>query len=565
VLKRPGPRTLPKITARISRRALWCSLAAALILAAYLGYVQALKLQGISPKIQAHPTLKVITRISPNTYYETKNGPGGFEYTLLSQFANDIGAELKIETTATLANLFERVSAHKVDMASAALTPTPQRQQHFNFSEPYLHDQSIVVYRVGKLRPRNYRDLLNKDLVVISDSSHSQQLREMQQIHPDLQWRELNNVDYVDLLGRVEKGEVDYTIIDSAEFMLHRGAFPRVKRAFDFGESQAVSWMFDNSEQGKQLKMAADQFIRKIKANGMLAKLEERYFGQASHIDQVAANEFAKNIDTRLSFYINDIKQVAEDVGIDWQLLAAMSYQESGWDPLATSPTGVRGMMMLTRPTAKELGITDRLDLEQSLRGGAAYYLRLKKRLPDSIREPDRSWFALAAYNVGFGHLQDARKLATKRGLDKNSWISVKETLPLLTQPRWYRQTRHGYARGREPVNYVQQIRHYRNVLNWYTLSDSLLAEAANDDVGVLLAEFDTTNNPHAQWPPTPQIRVIPNTGQHSRSPAITSSPAINGKAISPTSSLPMSSRTLANVESDSTLAKPTGDQHGRL
>jgi len=525
---------------------LWCSLLTALILAAYLGYEHALKLQENNVQPQLQPTLKVITRISPNTYYTTKNGPGGFEYNLLSLFAQEIGAELKIETTATLGKLFEQVSAHEVDMASAALNPTQQRQQKFNFSDPYLHDQSIVVYRVGKLRPRNYRDLLNRDLVVIADSSHSQQLREIQQIHSELQWRELSNVDYVDLLGRVENGEVDYTIIDAAEFMLHRGAFPRVKRAFDFGESQAVSWMFDNSEKGEQLKIAANQFIRKIKDNGLLAKLEERYFGQASHIDQVAANEFAKNIDTRLPIYISDIKRIAEEIGIDWQLLAAMSYQESGWDPLATSPTGVRGMMMLTRPTAKELGVTDRLDIEQSLRGGAAYYLGLKKRLPESIREPDRSWFALAAYNVGFGHLQDARKLAAKRGLDKNSWVSVKQTLPLLTQPKWYRQTRYGYARGHEPVNYVQQIRHYRNVLNWYTLSDSLLAEAKNDEVGLLLAELESASNNQAQWPPAPQIRVIHNAGESIHDDALT--PSANNNQL-------QANQTLANVETNSSVS----------
>lgn len=497
LLRRPGPRSLPKISAKMRRRALLCVMSIVILLVA--NTLRHSFSNHNDTNIEQTQILKIVTRISPNTYYEGADGPGGFEYKLLSLFANEIGQQLQLETTATLNALFEKVSSEQVDFASAALTPTSQRQQHYNFSEPYLRDQPIVVYRVGKLRPRNYSDLRGKEVVVVADSSHSQQLREVQQSYPDLQWRELANVDFVDLLSRVENGDVDYTIIDSTEFMLHQGTFPHVKRAFDFGEAQSVSWMFTKTANADQLRIAANQFIQKIKTNGILAKLEERYFGQSSHIDQVAANEFSKNIDTRLTHYIDDIKQAANETGIDWQLLAAMSYQESGWDPLATSPTGVRGMMMLTLPTAKEIGVDDRLDIEQSLLGGAKYYLYLKKRLPEAILEPDRSWFALAAYNVGYGHLQDARILTRKRGKDANSWVHVKQTLPLLTEPAWYKKTRYGYARGYEPVHYVQQIRHYRNVLAWNDLATELIAE--NDDVDLLFAELEINDQHQYRWP----------------------------------------------------------------
>ena len=215
------------------------------------------------------------------------------------------------------------------------------------------------------------------------------------------------------------------------------------------------------------MRLAANDFLQRIRSDGTLAKLEERFFGQTTHVGQVAANEFAKNMRTRLPRYIDKIKHVADDLNMDWRLLAAISYQESSWNPRAISPTGVRGMMMLTLPTAREVGVANRLDIDQSLDGGARYYQHLKKRLPKRIAEPDRSWFALAAYNVGMGHLEDARLLAQKRGHDPDSWYQVKESLPLLSKPKWYKKTRYGYARGHEPVHYVQRIRHYYNVLVW--------------------------------------------------------------------------------------------------
>ena len=136
---------------------------------------------------------------------------------------------------------------------------------------------------------------------------------------------------------------------------------------------------------------------------------------------------------------------------------------------------------MLTLPTAKEVGVTDRLDPDQSLRGGAYYLNNLKSRLPKKIVEPDRTWFALAAYNVGFGHLEDARVITQKRGGDPSSWYDVKQSLPLLTQKKWYSKTRYGYARGYEPVQYVQHIRHYQNVLEWHDIARNW---QRNDDSG---------------------------------------------------------------------------------
>ena len=144
-----------------------------------------------------------------------------------------------------------------------------------------------------------------------------------------------------------------------------------------------------------------------------------------------------------------------------------MGYQESHWNPKARSYTGVRGIMMLTQNTASELGIENRLDPLQSIEGGGRYLAKLRSRIDDEVQEPDRTWMSLAAYNVGYGHLSDARKLTSQLGKNPNLWIDVKDSLPLLSQRRYYRNTRYGYARGQEPVNYVQNIRRYYDVLVW--------------------------------------------------------------------------------------------------
>ena len=144
-----------------------------------------------------------------------------------------------------------------------------------------------------------------------------------------------------------------------------------------------------------------------------------------------------------------------------------MGYQESHWNPDAVSPTGVRGIMMLTEATARQLGVEDRVDPRQSIFGGARYLRRIKRKIPERIAEPDRTWLALAAYNIGFGHLEDARILTQANGGDPDRWEDVREHLPLLADPKWHTRTRHGYARGGQPVHYVENIRYYYDVLLW--------------------------------------------------------------------------------------------------
>ncbi|MGQ0384413.1 MAG: transglycosylase SLT domain-containing protein, partial [Gammaproteobacteria bacterium] len=214
-------------------------------------------------------------------------------------------------------------------------------------------------------------------------------------------------------------------------------------------------------------------YFRELESIGLLAEILERYRRSLVRYDRVDAASFVASVRERLPQYRPWFEEAAAGSGTDWRLLAAIGYQESRWDPTAISPTGVRGLMMLTAETAQRVGVTDRLDPHDSILGGARYLRLIKDTIPERVGEPDRTWFALAAYNVGFGHLEDARVLAERRGLDPDSWDHVRQTLPLLTQERWYRQTKRGYARGWEPVGFVRNVQTYAELLRWMTADEA--------------------------------------------------------------------------------------------
>ena len=214
-----------------------------------------------------------------------------------------------------------------------------------------------------------------------------------------------------------------------------------------------------------QLQSELDDWFDDMQSSGELRRLLDKYYGFVEVFDYVDIRTFIRRIEKRLPKYEPLFRTAAGRHDMDWTLLAAQSYQESHWNPKARSPTGVRGMMMLTQNTARELGVKSRIDAKQSIEGGAKYLTRLRERLPESVTGPDRTWLALAAYNIGMGHLYDARQLARELGHDPDRWSELAQVLPLLAQKRYYRQLKHGYARGYEPVRYVAQIRNYHDIL----------------------------------------------------------------------------------------------------
>ena len=416
-------------------------------------------------KIKLKGVLTVVTRNSPSTYYEDRSGPTGFEYELAKAFAQSLNVELQIKIADNFDDLYRHLHNNNAHLAAASITETPTRLALLSFSQPYKTVQEFVVYRRGALTAQSPADLNGARIMVAKDSGHSERLKSWQQEFPELSWNESADTETIDLLQMLANGHIDFTLIDSNEFNLLQAYFPSLSIAFDTDTELTVAWGFAK-QHDQSLETAVNTFLNNLENTPFLASLSERFYGHLETLDYVGAQYFLRQTSAKLGRYKETFQEAAKKHQFDWRLLAAASYQESHWNPLAKSFTGVRGMMMLTRNTAKELGVTNRLDAEQSILGGSLYLSRLRDRLPE-ITEPDKTWLMLAAYNVGYGHLLDARRLTARLGGNPDLWLDVKETLPLLSQKRFYKETRYGYARGQEAVDYVQNIRRYYDVLVW--------------------------------------------------------------------------------------------------
>jgi membrane-bound lytic murein transglycosylase F len=411
-------------------------------------------------------SLTMLTRNGASTYYIGPEGPTGPEVALVQAFANYLGVALDIRAATAFNHLAGMLQRREGELIAANLTRTPERELTFNFAPDYLETSTVAVYRQGKRRPRSLADLAGMKLMVIAGSSYEELLRDAQRDHPQLQWETRNDVGMEELLLAVADGAVDATLVDSNIFSLSGHFYPRIAVAFTLPGTLPHAWAFAPGSDDSLLQKART-FLRQAKHSGRLAALHEAFYAPTDRLDRVGMTQFMRQVRERLPPLIPIFQDVANAYDMDWRLLAAVGYQESHWDPEASSYTGVRGIMMLTQRTARQLGLTDRLDPQQSIDGGARYLLRLRNRVPDRIPEPDRTWMALAAYNMGFGHLEDARVLTQKQGGDPDAWQDVESSLDLLSQEAWHSQTRYGYARGYEARKFVQNIRSYYETLVW--------------------------------------------------------------------------------------------------
>src|SRR5690606_25644865 len=283
--------------------------------------------------------------------------------------------------------------------------------------------------------------------------------------HPELIWREDPRASIEELLRRVEEGLTDYTIVPSNMYGLLRHSYPETRAAFTLGETYPIAWALP--KEAHSLREAVAAYFAEIEATGELDRLLDRYYFAARDFDYVGSRAFLRHVETRLPAYRPFFEEAAELTGIDWRLLAAIGYQESHWNPDAVSPTGVRGLMMLTEDTASMMEVADRADPRESAIGGALYFRNVLAKIPERIPEPDRTWLAVAAYNLGFGHLEDARIITQIQGGDPDRWDHVRERLPLLADEKWYSRVKRGYARGHVAVQYVDNVRRYHELLMW--------------------------------------------------------------------------------------------------
>ncbi|AUX94432.1 membrane-bound lytic murein transglycosylase MltF [Mixta gaviniae] len=416
-------------------------------------------------QIKSRGVLRISTINSPLTYYTSNNAPAGMDYELAKRFADYLGVKLQVNVRQNLNDLFDDLDDGNADLLAAGLIYNSERLARFRTGPSYYSVSQQLVYRIGTPRPKNLGNLKGR-LTVASGSAYMSTLRNIKENqYPDLDWAISTDQGPKALLEAVADGQLDYTIGDSVTIGLLQRIHPQLAVAFDITDEEPVTWYMQR-EEDDSLNAAMLDFFSQMEEEGAMARLEEKYLGHVGAFDYVDTRTFLRAIDDILP----DIRPLFERYAaqIDWRLLAAISYQESHWNPQATSPTGVRGLMMLTRNTADSLQVADRLDPEQSIRGGSEYLQRMMEKVPASVPEDERIWFALASYNMGYAHMLDARKLTEKQGGNPDSWADVKLRLPMLSQKRYYSQTAYGYARGHEAYNYVENIRKYQLSLVGY-------------------------------------------------------------------------------------------------
>ncbi len=424
-------------------------------------------------QIRAEGVLRVLTRLDPTTYYESSEGFTGLEYDLAMLFAKHLKVRAEFIIPESFDEILSAIAENKADIAAAGLTVTEQRKSLMRFAPAYQTITEQIVYKSDRRRPKKISDLSRGILEIVKGSTHHESLQLLQQNNPKLEWNLNQELGSDGLLYLVNEGLIDYTVADSHQASIIKGFYPELNIAFDISQPRQLAWALPISEDDS-LYQEVVLFFDQIKKNNILNELLEKHYGHANNLNYVGNCTFRKHIKERLPKYQQLFQKAADKHQLDWRLLAAIGYQESHWNKKAVSPTGVKGLMMLTKATAKQLKISNRIDPAQSIKGGALYFKQRLKKIPARIPEPDRTWMALASYNVGFGHLEDARVLTQKRGGNPDKWMDVKKNLPLLSVKRWYKQTKHGYARGKEPVRYVENIRSYYDLLSWLTNDDQI-------------------------------------------------------------------------------------------
>jgi membrane-bound lytic murein transglycosylase F len=410
----------------------------------------------------AQHDLIVVTSTGPLTYYlDDKGAVVGLEHDLIEAFAQELGVGVTYEVVPP-DEIDPALDAGKAHLAAAWLPlPADTREKS---TPPILQTSDVLLQHEASLPLEDMDDLRGRTVVAMPGSRQLATLRELQNRIPDLQVSEYKDGDLFSLLEALGKRKVDLVAIDSTLTQIAAQFVPSLQATLELDGNHPVGWRL-GTHPNAELLARVSAFVERAQRDGTLLKIEDRYFGHVRRLKQADIVSFLGRMETVLPKLKKHFQSAQTISGIDWRLIAAVAYHESNWDPQATSPTGVRGIMMLTEETADRLGIGNRLDVRESIIGGARYLNLLKDMQPEDVPEPDRTWLALASYNIGPGNFNAARALAKLQGADAAAWYEMKQILPLLAQRKYYERVKSGRARGGEAVLLVENIRAYYDIL----------------------------------------------------------------------------------------------------
>jgi membrane-bound lytic murein transglycosylase F len=418
-----------------------------------------------TPPVPVANELVALLHPGPATWFVGPDArSAGFDYDLAQLFAQRHNLVLKVVATsdpgAKLAAGDSRASLGAGAMYRTDKTDAPESR--LLYSAGYYAVEPVLIYHTDSYRPSSWADLAGASVAVLDGTAFALALQRVRSDHPEVVWQPLALASTEALVRQVSDGTIDYAIVASNDAEALRNVHLNFERAFAVAGKQELVWAFPPTQ--TLLRDRVNAFFADLKKDGTLQRLVERYFTYAQ-MPRVDAGVMQERIRSVLPQYRTLFQRAQEATGIEWRLLAAMAYQESQWDTQATSETGVRGLMQLTEETARQLGVVDRMDPQAGVLAAARYLRAIKDKLPQRITEPDRTWLALAAYNIGIAHLEDARVIAQKQKSSPDSWTAVSKALPLLALPEYYDDAKFGYARGGMPVAFVERVRAYYDIL----------------------------------------------------------------------------------------------------
>ena len=407
--------------------------------------------------------LVLITRNNATCYYEGSHGPAGFEYDLTKAFADFLGVGLRVQIVEEEADMISALKAGQGDIIAAGIPFGEQSAQLLSLGPGYLEVEQLVVGRRGGPEIRDKQALEAYTLWMVGSSVRLEYLQELRRDYPGINWQILTAYSAEDLLQMVWNRSLPLTVVDSNIMSMNHHYYPELTILLTLGQPRQLAWATD--PRSRHLFQAIIAWFEREDTHKIVNGLINHYYSHLEAFDYVDLAKYRRRVKVRLPKYQAYFEAAANKYKLDWRLVAALAYQESHWNPRARSYTGVRGIMMLTRETAASMGLENRMEVEASIFAGTRYLARLHRQVGPAVPEPDRTLMALAAYNIGFGHLQDARILARRLGKPENSWHGVRSVFPLLQQKKYYKTLEHRYARGNEAVMYVDRIRTYYQLL----------------------------------------------------------------------------------------------------
>jgi membrane-bound lytic murein transglycosylase F len=423
--------------------------------------------------IEEEGKLVVVTRTTTTSYFIDRDGePSGFEYELMQSFAKAHNLQAEYVAKDSTADVIDAIRKGEGHIAAAGLSITEDRKGFLTFTDSYQEvHQNVVCGKRQKVK--SIEDLKKLDILISKGTSQNEVLADLRENQRDIAFV-AEDITSESILEKIWEDRDKCTLIDSNISQVHRRYFPELLVVYEIPEKHELAWAVNPIS--SELTAKVNTWL-KGPGKDRLKQLMNKYYGHVKDFDYYDTKKFLERIETRLPKYRKWFEEQASKEGLDWKFLAAVSYQESQWKEDAVSHTGVRGLMMLTKVTAKEMGIEDRTDPKQSIQGGAKYLKKLIGRIPRYIPKSQRKWYGLASYNVGYYHLRDAVALAVLQNKNPTHWVGVKEVLPLLSQRKYFKNLRYGYARGLEPVIYVTRIRNYYDILRQRDLDRALSSE----------------------------------------------------------------------------------------